>query len=80
MLTYKIQENFTLKKLCLALGETERYEKALGDIVNGHRQVPSTKVIKWAERTGIHPHFLRPDIYRADHFTKPFPATKVPNE
>lgn len=68
LLNYKTTHSLTLKGLCIQLGESIRYEKALGDIVNGHRRAPAEKVIRWAEKTGIHPHLLRPDIYRKDHF------------
>lgn len=68
LLKYKNTHGLTLKGLCSALGETANYEKALCDIVNGKRPVPATKTIRWAERTGIHPHKLRPDMFKKEHF------------
>lgn len=68
LLQFKNDKKMTLKDLCLLLGESIRYEKALGDVLNGHRPVPTAKAMKWAERTGIHPHKLRPDMFKASHF------------
>lgn len=72
LLNFKKEKKLTLKALCELLGETTAYEKALGDVVNGKRQVPVAKVMKWAEKTGIHPHKLRPDIYKTSHFPNKF--------
>ncbi|MEL5384137.1 MULTISPECIES: transcriptional regulator [Serratia] len=72
LLKFKQEKKLTLKELCVLLGETAAYEKALGDVVNGKRQVPAAKVMRWAEKTGIHPHKLRPDIYKASHFPNKF--------
>ncbi|WP_168404971.1 hypothetical protein [Erwinia amylovora] len=72
LLKFKIENKLTLKALCLLLGETVAYEKALGDVVNGKRQVPVAKTMKWAEKTGVHPHNLRPDIYKSSHFPNKF--------
>lgn len=72
LLKFKQEKKLTLKELCVLLGETTAYEKALGDVVNGKRLVPVGKALKWAEKTGIHPHKLRPDIYKASHFPNKF--------
>jgi hypothetical protein len=72
LLKFKQDKKVTLKELCVLLGETKAYEKALGDVVNGNRPVPAAKVMKWAEKTGIHPHKMRPDIYKASHFPNKF--------
>lgn len=72
LLKFKQDKDLTLKELCILLGESTSYEKALGDVVNGNRQVPSAKVMRWAESTGIHPHLLRPDMFRASHFPNKF--------
>ncbi|WP_455872003.1 hypothetical protein [Serratia proteamaculans] len=74
LLKFKQEKKLTLKELCLLLGEAIAYEKALGDVVNGKRQVPVAKAMKWAEKTGIHPHKLRPDIYKVSHFPNKFKA------
>ncbi|QFH60906.1 helix-turn-helix domain-containing protein [Serratia proteamaculans] len=79
LMKFKQEKKLTLKELCVLLGETTAYEKALGDVVNGKREVPVAKALKWAEKTGIHPHKLRPDIYKSSHFPNKFkpPAKNI---
>lgn len=59
----KDSRGLTFKQLCHFLGEPERYEKALTNIVNGRREVPSRKAYRWAALIGVSPSALRPDMY-----------------